>query len=185
MLLLLDNHDSFTYNLAGYFETLGQSVAVHLSDALSVADCLALNPSHIVISPGPGRPADAGISIALIQHARVPVLGVCLGHQCMASAYGGRIRQAKHIKHGKQSRIEHNGEGIFNNIPTPFCVTRYHSLAIDPNSPLNHFHITATTSDNEIMAIQHTSRPLFGVQFHPEALLTEHGHQLLENFLSC
>lgn len=186
MILVIDNYDSFTYNLVHYLIELGQDVQVHYNDQITVDQCLNLNPSHIVISPGPCTPDQSGISIALIQRMRntTPILGVCLGHQALAQAHGARIVRAKQVMHGKVSRLNHNEHALFNGIPTDYNVTRYHSLVVDKGSLPEDFDTIATTvGDNEIMAIAHKKYPLYGVQFHPEAILTEHGHQLLYNFL--
>jgi anthranilate synthase/aminodeoxychorismate synthase-like glutamine amidotransferase len=184
MLLLIDNYDSFTYNLVQYFQILQQKVCVYLHDAIGIDDIRALAPKYIVISPGPNHPNDAGISIPVIQelHQEIPILGVCLGHQCLAAAFGGHIVQAPEIMHGKTSSITHNNQGLFKNLPQLFQVARYHSLAVDKKSIPECFSIDAWALDT-IMAITHRQYPLFGLQFHPEAILTEYGMQLLENFL--
>jgi anthranilate synthase component II len=186
MLLLLDNYDSFTYNLFHYLGELGAKVEVWRNDALSAEDALALRPEAIVISPGPCDPDRAGISIDLVQAAagRCPVLGVCLGHQAIAQAFGGRIVRAPSIMHGKLSAIEHEGRGILAGLPSPFVATRYHSLIAEPESLPACLDVTARTPDGVIMAIQHRSHPIYGVQFHPESIETEHGHRLLGNFLA-
>jgi anthranilate synthase component II len=186
MLLLLDNYDSFTYNLFHYLGELGAKVEVWRNDALSAEDALALRPEAIVISPGPCDPDRAGISIDLVQAAagRCPVLGVCLGHQAIAQAFGGRIVRAPSIMHGKLSAIEHEGRGILAGLPSPFVATRYHSLIAEPESLPACLEVTARTPDGVIMAIQHRSHPIYGVQFHPESIETEHGHRLLGNFLA-
>lgn len=184
MLLLIDNYDSFTYNLVQYFQILKQEVCVYFNDAISLAEVHALNPSQIVISPGPKGPEEAGISLDIIKHfySVFPILGVCLGHQCLAHAFGGTIIQANEIFHGKTSLIEHTGQGLFKSIPTPFIATRYHSLAVDRNSLPNCFTVDAWTDDT-IMAISHKKYPLHGLQFHPESILSEHGLELLAQFL--
>ncbi len=186
MLLMLDNYDSFTYNLVQYFGELGANVQVHRNDQVSVADIVAMNPTHICVSPGPCSPAEAGISIALIQHfaGKVPVLGVCLGHQAIGAAFGGHIIRAKQLMHGKTSEITHTGTDVFSGLPSPYTVTRYHSLAIDPNRLPDCLQVTAQTDDGEIMGIRHATLPVYGVQFHPESILSEHGHALLKNFLT-
>lgn len=186
MLLMLDNYDSFTYNLVQYFGELGATVQVHRNDQVSVADIVAMNPSHICVSPGPCSPTEAGISIALIQHfaGKVPVLGVCLGHQAIGAAFGGHIIRAKQLMHGKTSEITHTGTDVFSGLPSPYTVTRYHSLAIDPNRLPDCLQVTAQTADGEIMGIRHATLPVYGVQFHPESILSEHGHALLKNFLT-
>lgn len=184
MLLLIDNYDSFTYNLAHYFQILSQEVVVHAHDALSIEQIKELNPQYIVISPGPKSPKDAGISLELIQkfHRTTPILGICLGHQCLAQAFGGTIISAPEIIHGGTSRIVHHYQGLFQNIPNGFTATRYHSLAVEVNSLPTCFSIDAWANET-IMAISHRKYPLFGLQFHPEAILSEHGLSLLENFL--
>jgi anthranilate synthase component 2 len=184
MLLLIDNYDSFTYNLVHYFQYLGQEVLVYTHDELTMDAIERLNPQYLVISPGPKGPEDAGISLAAIKHfyARLPILGICLGHQCLAHFFGGKIIPAKEIVHGKTSLIEHQQQGLFHNIPKPFTATRYHSLMVDPQTLPKEFRIDAWTSDT-IMAISHREYPVYGLQFHPEAVLTEHGLQLLDNFL--
>lgn len=185
MLLVIDNYDSFTYNLVQYFEELGLSVTVHFNDKISIADIQTLNPKKIVISPGPGRPEESGVTIQVIKTfcGKIPLLGVCLGHQAIAQAFGAEIILAKRIMHGKTSLIYHNGEGVFRHLKNPFKATRYHSLVIDPQSLPPTFEITAWTED-EIMGIRHKDYLLEGVQFHPESVLTEKGHQLLKNFLN-
>lgn len=185
-LLMLDNYDSFTYNLVQYFGELGVDVHVHRNDQISVAEAAALNPAYICISPGPCSPAEAGISIDLIKHfaGKVPILGVCLGHQAIGAAYGGNIIRAKQLMHGKTSLISHQGTDLFTGLPTPYTVTRYHSLAIDPNTLPDCLEVTAQTDDGEIMGIRHKTLPIYGVQFHPESVLSEHGHALLKNFLN-
>jgi anthranilate synthase component 2 len=186
MLLLLDNYDSFTYNLYHYLGELGAEMVVHRNDDLSVAEALALGPEAIVISPGPCDPDRAGISVALVQAAAevCPVLGVCLGHQAIAQAYGGRIRRAPEIMHGKLSPIEHDGSGLFRDLPSPLAATRYHSLMADADSLPACLEVSARTASGLIMGIAHRERPVFGVQFHPESIATEHGHKLLANFLA-
>ncbi|HEX2480005.1 MAG TPA: aminodeoxychorismate/anthranilate synthase component II [Geminicoccaceae bacterium] len=186
MLLLLDNYDSFTYNLYHYLGELGETATVLRNDALTVADALALRPQAIVISPGPCDPDRAGISVELVQAAaRVcPILGVCLGHQAIAQAFGGRIVPAPQIMHGKVSEIEHAGDDLFRALPSPFLATRYHSLVAEPASLPACLEVTARTKDGVIMAVRHRELPIHGVQFHPESIETRHGHQLLENFLA-
>ena len=187
MLLIIDNYDSFTYNLVQYFGELKADLKVYRNDAISLQGIVKMKPSQIVISPGPGRPEGAGISVELIQKfaGKVPILGVCLGHQCIAFAYGGRIVQAKRLMHGKTSQIAHEGKGIFKSLKNPFEATRYHSLVIDRKTIPSCFEVTARTKDmdKEIMAIRHKEFPLVGVQFHPESILTEAGKKLLKNFL--
>jgi anthranilate synthase component 2 len=186
MLLLLDNYDSFTYNLFHYLGELGAVATVVRNDAISVADALALRPQAIVISPGPCDPDRAGISVALVQEAAgvCPILGVCLGHQAIAQAFGGRIVRAPQIMHGKVSEIEHAGDDLFRGLPSPFLATRYHSLVAEPVSLPACLEVTASTRDGVIMAMRHRELPIHGVQFHPESIETRHGHQLLENFLA-
>ncbi|MBV6274109.1 aminodeoxychorismate/anthranilate synthase component II [Alcaligenaceae bacterium CGII-47] len=185
MLFMLDNYDSFTYNLVQYFGELGQTVHVARNDQISIAQIEALGPERICVSPGPCAPAQAGISIELIQHfaGRLPILGVCLGHQAIGAAYGGDIVQAQAIMHGKVSAITHTGTDLFKGLPSPFDVTRYHSLAIARDTLPECLTITAQTADGEIMGIAHRTLPIYGVQFHPESVLSEHGHALLRNFL--
>lgn len=185
MILLIDNYDSFVYNLARYVRELGETPLVRRHDALSVDDVAALAPSHIIISPGPCSPKEAGISTELVRQvgATIPILGVCLGHQCIGAAYGGEIVRAGAPMHGKVSRIHHTGTGLFAGLPTPFSATRYHSLVIAPASVPPWLRVTATSEDGEIMAVQHTEHPVHGVQFHPESVLTEHGYRLLDHFL--
>jgi anthranilate synthase component 2 len=186
MLLLLDNYDSFTYNLYHYLGELGAETIVRRNDALSVEDALALAPDAIVISPGPCDPDRAGISLDLVRAAAdvCPILGVCLGHQAIAQAFGGKIVRAPEIMHGKLSSIEHDGRGLFQGLPSPFRATRYHSLIAEPASLPACLAVTARTAEGVIMAIAHRERPIWGVQFHPESIETEHGHRLLENFLA-
>lgn len=186
MLLLLDNYDSFTYNLFHYLGELGAAATVLRNDALSVADALALRPQAIVISPGPCDPDRAGISVDLVRGAAgvCPILGVCLGHQAIAQAFGGRIVRAPQIMHGKVSEIEHTGDDLFQGLPSPFLATRYHSLVAEPASLPACLEVTARTHDGVIMAVRHRELPIHGVQFHPESIETKHGHQLLENFLA-
>ncbi|MYN14033.1 anthranilate/aminodeoxychorismate synthase component II [Pusillimonas sp. TS35] len=186
MLLMLDNYDSFTYNLVQYFGELGETVRVLRNDQTTVEEIAALNPDRICVSPGPCSPAEAGISIALIQHfaGKKPILGVCLGHQAIGAAYGGNIVRAKQIMHGKVSDITHEGTDVFTGLPSPYTVTRYHSLAIERESLPDCLHVTAETDDGEIMGVRHKTLPVYGVQFHPESVLSEHGHALLKNFLA-
>lgn len=185
MILLIDNYDSFTYNLAQYLGELGGEVAVHRNDKITLDEIAALKPSHIIISPGPGDPDSAGISLAVIErfHATTPILGVCLGHQAIGQAFGGKIIRAHSLMHGKTSRIEHAGQGIFAGLPSPFAATRYHSLVVDEALP-DCLEVIARTSTGEMMGLRHKIFPTVGVQFHPEAILTEHGHDLLRNFLA-
>ncbi|NYT38097.1 aminodeoxychorismate/anthranilate synthase component II [Allopusillimonas soli] len=185
MLLMLDNYDSFTYNLVQYFGELGETVQVVRNDQASVEDIAAMNPERICVSPGPCSPAEAGISVALIRHfaGKRPVLGVCLGHQSIGAAYGGNIVRAREIMHGKVSSITHGNTDVFKGLPSPYAVTRYHSLAIERRSLPDCLEITAQTDDGEIMGVRHKTLPVYGVQFHPESILSEHGHALLKNFL--
>lgn len=185
MLLLIDNYDSFVYNLARYVSELGWNRKVVRNDAITLSEIAALAPSHVIISPGPCTPDEAGISNAVIREfgARIPVLGVCLGHQCIGQVYGGRVVRAGRPMHGKTSQVAHDGQGVFQNLPNPFRVTRYHSLVVEKASLPAALTITATSSDGEIMALRHREHPVVGVQFHPESVLTERGHQLLRNFL--
>lgn len=185
MILLIDNYDSFVYNLARYVRELGKTPLVRRHDAISIEEILELAPSHIVISPGPCSPTEAGISTAVVRQvgASIPILGVCLGHQCIGAAYGGEILRAGQPMHGKTSRIHHTGEGLFHGLPNPFTATRYHSLVIGRASVPECLRVTATSDDGEIMAVQHAEYPVYGVQFHPESVLTEHGYRLLDHFL--
>ena len=186
MLLLIDNYDSFVFNLARYLEELGETVEVVRNDETSVLDLERRAPSAIVISPGPCTPAEAGISVELIRSvgSRIPILGVCLGHQCISEAYGGRVMRARQPMHGRLSAVEHAGAGLFAGLVSPLQVTRYHSLVVDPDEPGQGLEITAATEDGEAMALEHREHPVWGVQFHPEALLTEAGHRLLAKFLA-
>ena len=184
MVILIDNYDSFVYNLAQYLGELGAEVEVYRNDAIGLAELDAKAPSHLVISPGPGYPRDAGVSLAAIRHlaGRIPILGVCLGHQCIGEAFGGAIVRYQPI-HGKTSLISHCGEGIFDGLPNPLRATRYHSLVVDRGQWPAELKITATTDPDLVMGLAHQSWPVFGVQFHPESILTEGGHRLLRNFL--
>jgi len=183
--LLIDNYDSFTYNLVQAFLVLGAEVDVHRNDAISVEDALALSPTHLVISPGPGRPEDAGSSLAMIAAfaGRVPVLGVCLGHQCIVQHFGGRIVAAATLMHGKTSWVQHDGEALFRQLPNPFEAGRYHSLAADNARVPADLIVTARTKDGEVMGVRHRRLAVLGVQFHPESVLTPEGPKLLDNFL--
>lgn len=184
-LLMIDNYDSFTYNLVQYFSELGAQVQVARNDQIDLAAIRSLSPDRICISPGPGSPEQAGISIELIRQlgGHIPILGVCLGHQAIGVAYGGSMVRAREIMHGKVSSLSHNGTGVFAGLPSPFQVTRYHSLAIARDSLPPCLEITAETSDGEIMGLAHKDLAVHGVQFHPESILSEHGHDLLRNFL--
>lgn len=185
MLLMIDNYDSFTYNLVQYLAEIGQEVEVVRNDKISIEEINKLNPQYIVISPGPCTPNEAGISLSLIEafKGKIPILGVCLGHQSIGQAFGGKIVHAQTIMHGKTSKISHNNKGVFRGIKNPFIATRYHSLVIEKQTLPNCFDITAWTDDNEIMGIKHKELAIEGVQFHPESILSEHGHDLLKNFL--
>jgi anthranilate synthase/aminodeoxychorismate synthase-like glutamine amidotransferase len=185
MILLIDNYDSFVYNLARYVQELGDEPLVRRHDAVAVDEILALGPSHIIISPGPCTPNEAGISNEVVRRlgAHIPILGVCLGHQCIGAAYGGEIVRARVPMHGKTSRIHHSGSGLFAGLPSPFTATRYHSLVIAPGSVPPSLRVIATSDDGEIMAVQHAQHPVYGVQFHPESVLTEHGYRILDHFL--
>jgi len=182
---MIDNYDSFTYNLVQYFAELGEEVKVVRNDEIAVEAIAALNPARICISPGPCSPAEAGISVDTIKHyaGQIPILGVCLGHQAIGEAFGGKIIRAQKVMHGKTDLISHTGEGVFKDLPNPFKVTRYHSLAIEKSSIPAELEITATSSDGEIMGVRHRQLAVEGVQFHPESILSEHGHALLQNFL--
>ncbi|MDP1602437.1 MAG: aminodeoxychorismate/anthranilate synthase component II [Legionella sp.] len=184
MLLVIDNYDSFTYNLVQYFQCLNQKVVVFSNDAISINDIPKLAPTHLVISPGPNAPEDAGISLEVIKHygQTLPILGICLGHQCLAHAFGAKIITAPEIIHGKTSAIHHNSHGLFRGLPTPFKAMRYHSLAVDQTSLPDCLTVDAWTDDT-IMAISHRQYPLFGLQFHPESILSEHGLHLLAQFI--
>ncbi len=188
MILVIDNYDSFTYNLVQYLGELGEELIVRRNDAMSVDDVLALAPDAIVVSPGPCTPAEAGISVELIRRAgaTIPLLGVCLGHQSIGAAYGGRVVRAGRVMHGKQSRILHDGTGLFAGVPSPFSVMRYHSLVVEPHTLPGELEVTAVADDDrtEIHALRHRAHPVWGVQFHPESILTEHGKTLLVNFLA-
>ena len=185
MLLMIDNYDSFTYNLVQYLAELGEEVVVYRNDAITLPEVEDLAPRAIIISPGPSRPEQAGISLELIARlaGRVPLLGVCLGHQAIGHAFGGKVVRAGKVMHGKVSRVRHDGKGVFRDLPSEFQATRYHSLAVERVSLPGCLTITAEADDGEIMGLRHTRLPVEGVQFHPEALLTEHGHQMLQNFI--
>ena len=185
MLLLIDNYDSFTYNLDQYFGELGEDVAVHRNDEITLNEVAALRPARIVVSPGPCTPNEAGISVPLITafSGKIPILGVCLGHQSIGQAFGGRIVRAQELMHGKTSPIEHRDGGVFRGLPCPLVATRYHSLVIERATLPDCLEITAWTADGEIMGVRHRTLAVQGVQFHPESILTEHGHALLKNFL--
>jgi anthranilate synthase component 2 len=186
LLLLIDNYDSFTYNLVQYLGELGADVHVHRNDVLTLEQIAAWEPEQIVISPGPCTPGEAGISVPLIRRfaGTVPILGVCLGHQAIGQAFGGNIVRAARVMHGKVSPVAHDGRGVFTGLPSPLTATRYHSLAIERASMPACLEVTATSDDGEVMGVRHREWPVEGVQFHPEAILTEHGHALLRNFLA-
>jgi anthranilate synthase component II len=185
MVLMIDNYDSFTYNLVQYLGELGVAVTVVRNDEVSVDDVARLRPEKIVISPGPCAPNEAGISLATIERlgGKIPLLGVCLGHQAIGQAFGGKVVHAKTLMHGKTSPIHHIGAGVFRGLPSPFVATRYHSLAVERGSLPDCLEVTAWTEDGEIMGLRHRTLAVEGVQFHPESILTEHGHALLKNFL--
>ena len=185
MVLMIDNYDSFTFNLVQYLAQLGAEVRVVRNDELTVESIETMAPSHVVLSPGPCTPNEAGITLATIERfaGRVPILGVCLGHQAIGQAFGGKVVRAKQVMHGKVSRIRHDGRGVFSNIENGFVATRYHSLVVERESLPACLEITAESEDGEIMGLRHRSAPVEGVQFHPEALLTDHGHKMLENFI--
>lgn len=185
MLLMIDNYDSFTYNLVQYLAELGQDVHVHRNDEITLDDIRSMQPEKIVISPGPCTPNEAGISVPLIHEfaGKIPLLGVCLGHQSIGQAFGGKIIKAKTLMHGKTSLIHHKNIGVFKNLPNPYTATRYHSLVIERETIPDCLEITAWTDDGEIMGVRHKTLAVEGVQFHPESILTEYGHELLDNFL--
>ena len=185
MLLMIDNYDSFTYNIVQYFGELGEDVRVYRNDEITIEQIEALNPDRICISPGPKAPAQAGISVEVLKHfaGKKPILGVCLGHQAIGEAFGGKVIRAKQVMHGKTSLIAHTGVGVFTGLPSPFTVIRYHSLAIERASLPSCLDVTAWTDDGEIMGVRHREYDIEGVQFHPESILSEHGHALLKNFL--
>jgi anthranilate synthase component 2 len=185
MILVIDNYDSFTYNLVHYLNELGAETVVKRNDALGVDEAIALKPEAVLMSPGPCTPDEAGICLALLAQAPedLPILGVCLGHQSIGQAFGGDVVRAKALMHGKTSDIHHNGQGLFKYLPRPFTATRYHSLAVKRETLPAALEVTAWTDDGEIMGLQHRTRPIHGVQFHPESIATEGGHQLLANFL--
>lgn len=185
MLLMIDNYDSFTYNLVQYFGELGAEVVVRRNDSLRVEDIPKLAPSHIVISPGPGTPDQAGITLEIIEKLSgiIPILGVCLGHQAMGQVFGGQVVRAPMLMHGKTSKIHHHGTDLFFNLPSPFIATRYHSLIVEKSGFPDCLEITAWTEDGLVMGLRHKTLAVYGVQFHPESILTEHGHSLLKNFI--
>jgi len=185
MIAMIDNYDSFTYNLVQYLGELGAEVRVFRNDEITAQELKEMRPSHVVISPGPCAPDQAGVTLQAISllGGRVPVLGVCLGHQAIGQAFGGKVVRARQVMHGKVSRIQHDGKGVFRGLPERFVATRYHSLAVERESLPACLAITAESEDGEIMGLRHRGLPIEGVQFHPEALLTEHGHRMLQNFL--
>ena len=185
MLLMIDNYDSFTYNIVQYFAKLGQEVVVRRNDDITLAEIEALQPEYLVIGPGPCSPKEAGISVAAMQYfaGKLPIMGICLGHQTIGEAFGGKIVRAQTLMHGKVSPVYHHHRGMFKDLPNPVTCTRYHSLVIERASLPDCLEITAWTDDDEIMGVRHKTLPIEGVQFHPEALLTEHGHDMLNNFL--
>lgn len=187
MLLMIDNYDSFTYNLVQYLGELGCEVEVLRNDQVGIEEIEDLAPERIVISPGPCTPNEAGISVDLVQHfgGEIPILGVCLGHQSIAQAYGGNIVRAKTLMHGKTSMIHHDAHGLFEGLANPFLATRYHSLVVERDTLPDCFKVTAWVDDGEIMGLVHEEHPVYGVQFHPESILTQHGHRLLRNFLEA
>ena len=185
MLLMIDNYDSFTYNLVQYFGELGQEVVVHRNDEITLDQIAELNPNYLVLSPGPCTPNEAGVSVPSIHRfaGQIPILGVCLGHQSIGQAFGGKIIHAKQLMHGKVSPVHHLNKGVFAGLPNPVTCTRYHSLVIERETIPDCLEITAWTDDGEIMGVRHKTLPVEGVQFHPESILTEHGHDMLQNFL--
>ena len=185
MILVIDNYDSFTYNLVHYLNELGAETLVYRNDALSVEEALGLKPQGVLLSPGPCTPNEAGICLDLLAAAPedLPILGVCLGHQAIGQAYGGQVVRAKAIMHGKTSPIEHTGKGVFAGLPNPVTATRYHSLSVEPSTMPAVLEVTAWTEDGEVMGFQHKTKPVHGVQFHPESIATEGGHAMLANFL--
>ncbi len=186
MILMIDNFDSFTYNLVQGFEILGQEVKVYRNDAIGLDKIKGLSPSGVIISPGPGTPHSAGISVEVVRrfHASIPILGVCLGHQCIGEAFGATTIHAGRVMHGKSSQITHDGCGLFTGIPQGFEAVRYHSLAIDEKTLPGAFLVCARSEDNEVMGLRHERYPVFGVQFHPESIATEHGHRIMSNFIA-
>ena len=187
MILVIDNYDSFTYNLVQYLGELGAEPEVRRNDAITVAQIRRMKPERIVISPGPGRPEDAGISPAVIDElgTKLPILGVCLGHQCLGVVYGAKVVRAERLLHGKTSRIIHSGKDLFKGVDNPFEATRYHSLIVDKDTVGKELAVTAWTADQEVMGLRHRTAPLFGVQFHPESILTTEGKKILKNFLEA
>ncbi|MFL0557270.1 aminodeoxychorismate/anthranilate synthase component II [Paenibacillus barengoltzii] len=186
MILVIDNYDSFTYNLVQYLGELGEEVTVRRNDEIDLAGIEALQPDHILISPGPCTPNEAGITLNLIEHFKgvIPIFGVCLGHQSIGQAFGGKVIRAERLMHGKTSPIYHHGESVFAGLPSPFTATRYHSLIVERESLPDCLEITAETAEGEIMGLRHKEYAVEGVQFHPESIITQHGHQILRNFLN-
>ncbi len=186
MLLMIDNYDSFTFNLVQYFGELGEEVKTFRNDEITIEEIEALKPDHICLSPGPCTPAEAGICLAVLKHfaGKIPILGVCLGHQAIGAAFGGKVIRAQEIMHGKTSEVFHTGVGVFKDLPSPFTVIRYHSLAIERKTLPEALEITAWTEDGEIMGVRHKQYAVEGVQFHPESILSEYGHAVLKNFLT-
>ncbi len=185
MILMIDNFDSFTYNLVQAFQFMGQEVAVYRNDAIGISDIEGMKLSGIIISPGPGSPKSAGISVEVVRHfhSRVPLFGVCLGHQCIAEAFGGKVVHASRVMHGKFSSISHDGEGLFSGLPQDFSAVRYHSLAVDRTSLPGEIRVCARAEDGEVMGLRHETLPVYGVQFHPESIATEHGERIMSNFI--
>jgi anthranilate synthase component 2 len=185
MILIIDNYDSFVHNLSCYAQELGREVMVFRNDCITIDQIKELNPSHIIISPGPCEPEDAGISTDVVEHfsGLIPILGICLGHHCIGHVFGGEVAPARQPMHGKTSLISHQGTGVFRDLPDPLRVTRYHSLVVSKDNLPDCLKVTATSCDDEIMAFSHTELPIVGVQFHPEGVLTHYGHELLHNFL--
>jgi anthranilate synthase/aminodeoxychorismate synthase-like glutamine amidotransferase len=186
MILVIDNYDSFTYNLVQYLGELGAELVVRRNDAVTLEEIRAMVPSHIVISPGPGTPDDGGVSLDVIRkfYTTVPILGICLGHQCIAAAFGGRVERAQRLMHGKTSPVHHEQRGVLDGVPSPFDGMRYHSLVVYEPLP-DCLEVIASTAQGEVMALRHRTAPTVGLQFHPESILTEHGKQILRNFLTC
>jgi len=186
MLLMIDNYDSFTFNLVQYFGELGEEVRTYRNDEITLEQIEKLDPSRICISPGPCTPHEAGVSVPVLKHfaGKLPILGVCLGHQSIGAAFGGKVIRAKEVMHGKTSPVQHTGIGVFKDLPSPYTIIRYHSLAIERESLPDCLEVTAWTDDGEIMGVRHKEYAIEGVQFHPESILSEHGHALLKNFLT-
>ncbi|MCG7410747.1 aminodeoxychorismate/anthranilate synthase component II [Paenibacillus sp. ACRRX] len=187
MILVIDNYDSFTYNLVQYLGELGEDVQVYRNDAITIADIEQFKPNHILLSPGPCTPNEAGITLSVIDHfkGRIPIFGVCLGHQAIGQAFGGHVIRAARLMHGKTSPIHHHSESVFRGLPSPFTATRYHSLIVERETLPECLEITAETAEGEIMGLRHKQFLIEGVQFHPESIITDHGHQMLRNFLSA